>query len=356
MNADLLAAVLERTDVAIVACDAVGTLVVSNAAARELFGPETPPVDHPLMCVLVESALRGVEVVRDALTVAGVTVLISAQPLFDAHGDRLGAVATCAPLSGVVERQRRETEESRKRLELLLESTGEGIYGIDTNGKCIFVNGSAAAMLGHRREDLIGQQMHEAIHHTDANGQPYPVEECPIYRAFREGRGCRIDDELFFRADGSSFPAEYSSYPIIDQGVVLGSVITFNDITSRKRAEDALRKSEAKYRSLFETVSEGIYQTSPNGELLAANRALVEMLGYSSENELRAHDVHELYVDPEDRKRLTAILERDGILFDAELQLKRKDGRVIRVIENSRAIRDERKRLIYYEGTLSLSH
>jgi PAS domain S-box-containing protein len=355
MNADLLAAVLERADAAILACDSEGALVVSNAAARELFGPVTPSADHPLMRALIESTLRGVEVVRDAPAVTGVTVLVSAQPLFDQQGNRMGAVATCAPLSGVVERQRREAEQARKRLELLLESTGEGVYGIDTKGECIFVNGSAAAMLGHRREDLIGQQMHDTIHHTDAGGQPYPVEECPIYRAFREGRGCRIDDELFFRADGSSFPAEYSSYPILDQGMVCGAVVTFSDITARKRTEAALRKSEAKYRSLFETVSEGIYQTSPDGELLAANRALVEMLGYSSENELRAHDVTELYVDPEDRKRLTAIVERDGILVDEELQLKRKDGRVIKVIENSRAIRDERKRLIYYEGTLSLA-
>jgi PAS domain S-box-containing protein len=355
MNADLLAMVLERADAAIVACDSEGKMVVSNAVARELFGPEPPPIDHPLMRTLLECSSAGVDVASDAPAVTGATVLVSAQPLFDKQGKRMGAVATCAPLSGVVEKQRRETEEARKRLELLLESTGEGIYGIDTKGECIFVNGSAAAMLGHRREDLIGQQMHDAMHHTDADGRPYPVEECPIYRSFREGRGCRIDDELFFRADGSSFPAEYSSYPILDRGVVCGAVVTFNDITSRKRTEAALRKSEAKYRSLFETVSEGIYQTSPDGELLAANRALVEMLGYSSETELRAQDVTDLYVNPEDRKRLTAILERDGILADAELQLKRKDGRVITVIENSRAIRDERKRLIYYEGTLSLT-
>ncbi|HEY6392091.1 MAG TPA: PAS domain S-box protein [Bryobacteraceae bacterium] len=349
MNADLLAAVLERADAAIIACDSEGAMVVSNAAARELFGAEPP------MHALIESTLRGVEVVMDALALNGVTVLVSAQPLFDKQGNRMGAVATCAPLSGVVEAQRREAEEARKRLELLLESTGEGVYGIDTEGKCVFVNGSAAAMLGHRREDLIAQEMHEIMHHTDAGGRPYPVEDCPIYRSFREGRACRVDDELFFRADGSSFPAEYSSYPILDRGVVRGAVVTFSDITSRKRTEAALRKSEAKYRSLFETVSEGIYQTSPYGELLAANRALVEMLGYSSETELRAQDVTDLYVDPEDRKRLTAVLERDGILVDAELQLKRKDGRVITVIENSRAIRDERKRLVYYEGTLSLA-
>jgi PAS domain S-box-containing protein len=146
---------------------------------------------------------------------------------------------------------------------------------------------------------------------------------------------------------------EYSSYPIRDEGVVCGAVVTFSDVTARRRTEAALRASEAKYRSLFQTVSEGVYQTSSNGELLAANRALIEMLGYGSEDELRAQDVTDLYVNPHDRKRLTAQLERDGQLVGAELLLKRKDGRVIRVIENARAIQDERKRLIYYEGTLT---
>jgi len=216
------------------------------------------------------------------------------------------------------------------------------------------VNGSAAAMLGFAREDLRNAHMHDLVHHTKSDGQPYPAENCPIYRAFREGVGCRIDDESFFRSDGSSFPVEYSSYPILDRGAVRGAVVTFSDVTARRRTEAALRASEAKYRSLFQTVSEGVYQTSSNGELLAANRALIEMLGYSSEHELRAQDVKDLYVNPQDRARLTEQLERDGQLVGAELLLKRKDGRVIRVIEHARAIQDERKRLVYYEGTLSL--
>jgi PAS domain S-box-containing protein len=283
------------------------------------------------------------------------SVLVNAEPLFDDHHNRIGAVATCALLSAVMTERHRAGEEARKRLELLLESTGEGVYGINLEGICTFANGSAAAMLGCARDDLLGQNMHFLMHHTDGDGQPYPVERCPIYRAFREGHGCRIDDECFFRADGSSFAVEYSSYPIFDDGVVRGAVVTFSDVTARKRTQAALRQSEAKYRTLFETVSEGVYQTSSNGELLAANRALVEMLGYSSENELRAQDVNDLYVNPEDRRELTARLEQDGQLVDAELSLKRKDGQVIKVIENARAIRDDRKRVVYYEGTLTRS-
>ena len=237
----------------------------------------------------------------------------------------------------------------------MLESTGEGVYEVDLEGRCTFVNGSAAALLGYRREDLLGKQMHELIHHTDSQGQPLTLADCAIQRVLRDGRGCRIDDENFFRPDGSSFPVDYSSYPILEAGAVRGAVVTFVDVSARRRIEAALRESEAKYRTLFETVSEGIYQTSPSGELLGANRALVEMLAYDSENELRALDVSDLYVNPDERGRLTARLEQEGRLVDVELFLKRKDGGIIRVIENARTVLDERKRVIYYEGTLSLS-
>jgi PAS domain S-box-containing protein len=337
----LLTAVLERVGVAIVACDAEGNVVVSNAAARALFGEEPLSCNHLLLRALREGPLQQVD--------QATGVLVTCEPLFDNVQKKIGAVAYCERI------QHGNDREAHQRLELLLESTGEGVYGIDLEGRCTFVNGSAAAMLGFAREDLRNAQMHDLVHHTRSDGQPYQAKNCPIYRAFREGIGCRVDDESFFRSDGSSFPVEYSSYPILDGGAVRGAVVTFSDVTARRRTEAALRDSEAKYRSLFQTVSEGVYQTSSNGELLAANRALIEMLGYSSEHELRAQDVKDLYVNPEDRARLTAQLERDGQLVGAEFLLKRKDGRVIRVIEHARAIQDERKRLVYYEGTLTLA-
>jgi PAS domain S-box-containing protein len=332
---DLLAAVLEQAGVAILASDAMGDVVVYNAAARALFGDR--PL-QPLFATLRHDAIVESECGR---------VLVKIQPLVDAANHQIGTMATCTPVG-------EESKDGHKRLELLLESTGEGIYSVDMEGRCTYANGSAAAMLGFAREELLGVRVHALIHHTTPDGRPHAVEQCPIYRAFREGVACRVDDENFFRSDGSSFPVEYSSYPILDEGLVRGAVITFSDITARRRTEAALRASEAKYRSLFHTVSEGVYQTSSNGELLAANRALVEMLGYGSEDEMRAQDVADLYENPDDRKRLTAQLERDGHLINVELLLKRKDGRIIRVVENARAIQDDRKRLVYYEGTLKL--
>ncbi|UUX97752.1 PAS domain-containing protein [Aquabacterium sp. J223] len=132
----------------------------------------------------------------------------------------------------------------RDRLSLLLESTAEGIFGIDLDGRCMFANRAASALLGWPAEAMLGRNMHELIHHTRADGRHYPECDCPIFQAFRQGRPCRIDDEVLWRADGSSFCAEYASHPILgDGGEVLGAVVTFLDITARKRADAALREA-----------------------------------------------------------------------------------------------------------------
>jgi len=130
-----------------------------------------------------------------------------------------------------------------RQLALLLESTGEGIFGIDLDGHCTFVNRAAAQRLGWCTEMVLGRNMHELIHHTHADGQHYPEADCPIFNAFRRGLPCRVADEVLWCADGSAFHAEYSSYPIVENGLVQGAVVTFVDITERRAAEAALRRS-----------------------------------------------------------------------------------------------------------------
>src|SRR5687767_2394502 len=127
------------------------------------------------------------------------------------------------------------------RLSLLLESTGEGTFGIDLGGRCTFINRAGAKMLGWCTEEVLGRNMHALIHHSHSDGAHYAEADCPIFNAFRRGLPCRIDSEVLWRGDGSSFSAEYSSYPILDGGVVEGAVVTFVDITERKRAEELLR-------------------------------------------------------------------------------------------------------------------
>ena len=136
------------------------------------------------------------------------------------------------------------TDAWRDPLGLLLASTGEGVFGVDLDGLCVFINHAGARMIGFVPDELLGCNMHELTHHSHADGLHYPVEDCPIFNAFRQGLPCRIDSEVFWRRDGTSFPVEYSSHPIVDGGEVRGAVVTFVDITERKRAADALRRAK----------------------------------------------------------------------------------------------------------------
>jgi PAS domain S-box-containing protein len=141
----------------------------------------------------------------------------------------------------------------RDRLALLLESTGEGIFGIDMAGGCVFVNRSAAQQLGWPADRILGRNMHALIHHTHADGRHYPECDCPIFNAFRRGLPCRIDDEVLWRADGTAFHAEYASHPILDGPRVVGAVVSFIDIGERKRAEALLRRTNDELEARVES-------------------------------------------------------------------------------------------------------
>ena len=138
--------------------------------------------------------------------------------------------------------ERKQVEEtlrqSEEQVRLLLESTAEAIYGLDLNGICTFCNPACLKMLGYESSgQLLGKNLHELTHHTRSDGTPYPMDECRINEAFHRGEGTHVSDEVLWRADRTSFAAEYWSYPIHRNGDVVGLVVTFLDITQRRRAE-----------------------------------------------------------------------------------------------------------------------
>ncbi len=148
-------------------------------------------------------------------------------------------------LSDITERKRAE-EQLRvlsRDLESVLNSAGDGIIGLDTEGRQTFVNPAAATMLGWDPEDLVGKHSHSIWHHTKPDGTPYSEEECPIYQAYADG-AIHQGEDLFWRKDGSSFPAEYASTPIFEDRELVGAVVAFLDITERKRAEEELLKAK----------------------------------------------------------------------------------------------------------------
>lgn len=135
-------------------------------------------------------------------------------------------------------------ETLRRQHQLILDAIGEGVYGVDLQGRTTFVNPAAAQMVGWSAEALIGQPMHAILHHSRPDGSPYPRRACPIYAAFQDGIVHRVADEVFWRKDGTSFPVEYISTPMRDeQGKLIGAVVAFRDITQRKWAEAVLQRT-----------------------------------------------------------------------------------------------------------------
>ncbi len=141
-------------------------------------------------------------------------------------------------------------EEIERENQLILSAVGEGIYGVNANGETTFVNPAAERMLGWPVEELIGRNIHAAIHHTQPNGKHYHSSKCPIYASTHDGEVHHIDNEIFWRKDGSWFPVEYTSTPIRDNGRLVGAVVIFRDISDRKQADKKLHTALAEVQAL----------------------------------------------------------------------------------------------------------
>ncbi|MGA7633331.1 MAG: PAS domain S-box protein, partial [Terriglobales bacterium] len=236
---------------------------------------------------------------------------------------------------------RRQAEDllhnSEERIRLILDSATEAICGCDSEGTCLFSNLSAARILGYDDPtELIGKNMHALEHHTRKDGTPYPLEECPIYIGFQKGEDVHRDDEVYWRKDGTSFPVEFWSHIVVREGKTLGAVITFIDITERKQAEAALRKSEERWRSVYENSAIGVALTDLNGRFLTVNRAYEKMLGYTEEElcKLSFLEITEEEYRDANWELVSELLEGKRQQFQIEKQYRRKDGTVRWVSNN----------------------
>ena len=194
----------------------------------------------------------------------------------------------------------RETSlrQSSDFITLLLNSTAEAIYGIDTQGKCTFCNAACLRILGYERNDrLLGEDIHALIHHTHADGTPCLLDDCHIHNSPILGEKAHGDHEVFWRANGTSFPVEYWSYPIMDDSRVVGAVVTFIDISKRKTIEENLRESEIRYRNIFENDHLVMLVIDPEtGSIVDANPAAAAYYGWSREQlrEMHIGDINSL--------------------------------------------------------------
>jgi two-component system sensor histidine kinase/response regulator len=255
-------------------------------------------------------------------------------PLKSDAGEVTGIIVSVSDFTA-----RKRAEEALKASEekylLLLNSTAEAIYGIDLDGNCTFCNRACLRILGNESPgELLGKNMHTLIHHSKEDGTPYPEHECKIYAALRSKEASHVTGEVMWRADGTSFPAEYWSHPMLKAGNLVGAVITFLDITARRRAEDALRTSEERYRLLFENNSAGVFRYSEDGVILDANDSCARLLGYSSGDEIVGLRRHDLLFDSNIEQRTWSKLKSEGTLTNHDVCLRRKDGSPLWVVAN----------------------
>src|ERR1700682_5625935 len=175
----------------------------------------------------------------------------------------------------------------------MLDSSGDGLYGLDTHGRCTLVNRAAAELFGYTTSELVGQPIHDLLHHSRPDGTPYPHAACPILRACGTGHGIRVDDDVFWHKDGSIVNVEYTAHPIVENGLIVGAVVAVRDIRERKGAEREMLHHEQALRASNRTL-EGLIEASPvaitlldaDGTVRSWNPAAEHIYGWTAEEVL----------------------------------------------------------------------
>ncbi len=251
-----------------------------------------------------------------------------------------------------------EVQDTIRKLEnqnaLVLQAAGEGIFGLDLEGRHTFVNPAAGTMLGYDPGELIGQPSHSLWHHTKTDGSPYPDEDCPIYGAYKDGQVHNGSSEVFWRKDGTSFPVEYTSTPLRDhEGALVGAVVVFQDLTYRRQCEKAIENFRRHNDMILQAAGEGIFGLDLQGNHTFVNPAANRFLGYEP-GELLGKPSHSTWhhtksdgspYPAEDCPIYKAY--KDGLVHEGDDEVFwRKDGTSFPAQYTSTPIFDDQKRLV----------
>jgi len=284
-----LSAIVESSDDAIIGKTLDGVITSWNGGACRLYGYTAeeaigrhasflyPPgrkeeIDAILRQVRTGRVTDRMETQRLCKDGTQIDVSVTFSPILDSTKTIVGISGISRDITQLV-RARQQVVEREERIRLLLDSTAEAIYGIDLSGACIFCNSACARLLGYESQAaLIGKQMHQLIHHTKPDGSPYSPEHSPIFEAMRNRDGAHVDDEVIWRPDGSSFPAEYWSHPILRNNEVIGAVVTFLDVTERRKAEHEIREGVRRRELFLAMLSHEL--RNPLAAILSATRVL----------------------------------------------------------------------------------
>ena len=220
-------------------------------------------------------------------------------------------------------RSRQQLQENQERIQLLLDSTAEALIGLDLQGRCTFCNRAALFLLGHTRtEAVLGLTLHELIHRAPGSGSE--ADGCRVCASFQSSEYLTGEDEVLRSADGSEIPVEYHAHAVRRGGERVGFVVTFMDVGERKQAQEALRRSEASFRTLIERSPDSIV-VHREGTLSFVNAATVRMLGYERAEELQGQPVESLVLHGE----AIALTRYSGADTLCEVHFRHRAGRLV---------------------------
>ena len=355
-----LAAVVESSEDAYISLTREGVIFSWNRAAEKIFGYSgaeavhkpvrmvVPQEDWGTLAAQIESVVSGQPLEQQPYTVvrrngARAQLLVNAWPVRNPAGE-----VTAISVVARDERERMEAEQAKALLASLVENSADAIYSSDLEGVLLSWNRGAQILLGYTAEEILGHSIFELL-------APSQIE---ISRErFQRGR----NGELFFDLDiilrhknGETIDASFSSTAIHTSGQLIGFSFIVRDIRQRKRLERALIDAERKYRALFDSALEGIYQIAMDGRFLTANLSCARMLGYESVEEMKASIEsvsNELWVDQQERTRyIEAVQSATGPVMGFECRFRRRDGSIIWVSLNSRLVRDAQGEPRFHEG------
>lgn len=360
-----LNAVMEASPDAIITVAKHGIVTGWNPAAERLFGwtqketlgkpnPIIPDAKQEEFQRRLQAVAKGehtqiMESLRQRKDGTLIQVSISTAPLRDAGGEITGMMAV---LSDITKRKKAEEtlRESEQRLRVIFDTAQEGIIQVSPTGHIVFANRRMAEMFGCTPDEVIGSPFNDHVHHDQKADS-------------RASMGRLISGEIdsvsverrLVRKDGSDFWGHISARRLEGpDGKITAMVGIVNDITEWKNAIEALKRSEEKYRSLFEESKDVIYISNPDGKFIDINPAGVALFGYSSKEELLSVDIaRQLYVDPSERTRFKQTIAKQGFVTDYEVRMKKKSGEELAVMTiTGSAVRDEQGNIVAYRGIM----
>lgn len=357
-----LASIVESSQDAIIGKDVDGKITSWNKGAELMYGYTAHEAIGKNIAILfpdgcideLPTILKGVkqgkytrnfETIRKAKNGKLLTVSLTVSPVVDSSGYVVGASAIARDITS----QKNAEEALRKANETSVYASPIPIIGANTSGRVTLWNPAAAEVFGWKEAEVIGKKNPIIPPEEDAAATS-------LHKRLLAGQTLTGVEVRRRKRDGTGVIINMSATPLWDENHRVRGMIAFlTDITAHKRAEEALRAAEEKYRGIYENALEGIYQTTPDGRYVSGNPALARMLGFESPAELiqgRQDIANEEYVVPELHQEFVRLMEEQGVVTNFEYQAYRKDGKTIWVSENAHAVRDADGKILYFEGSV----